>query len=336
MPIYKDIAKSPDGKRTVDGLLRLRNQLALELPPRNLSDTLLLATWNVRELGSGKYGKRSDECLHYIAEIVSRFDLVAVQEVREDLRAFRQILGLLGGWWKYIVTDVTAGTAGNKERMAFLYDGRKVRFNGLAGEIVLPPSKKDARRQLARTPFVCGFQAGWAKFELCTVHIYYGKGVAADPDRVREIQELAAFMAERSDKGEHENLILLGDFNIFARKDVTMQAILDAKFVVPPELQTVPGSNVAQDKHYDQIAFKVRDLQLAGTGKAGVLDYYRSVYRLADEAAYAAEMGPAYSKPDGGAKFYNEWRTYRMSDHLPMWVELRVDFGEDYLRQRLQ
>ena len=30
-------------------------------------------------------------------------------------------------------------------------------------------------------------------------------------------------------------------------------------------------------------------------------------------------------------KKYRDWRTYQMSDHLPMWVELRIDFGDDYL-----
>jgi hypothetical protein len=28
---------------------------------------------------------------------------------------------------------------------------------------------------------------------------------------------------------------------------------------------------------------------------------------------------------------YSGWRTYQMSDHLPMWVELQIDFGEEYL-----
>ena len=26
-------------------------------------------------------------------------------------------------------------------------------------------------------------------------------------------------------------------------------------------------------------------------------------------------------------------RTYQMSDHLPMWIELRTDFGDDYLKE---
>lgn len=79
--------------------------------------------------------------------------------MHDDLRALDRLQSILGGWWKYIVTDVTEGTAGNRERLAYLYDSRKVTFGGLAGELVLPPSKKDDVLQFARTPFLCGFKA---------------------------------------------------------------------------------------------------------------------------------------------------------------------------------
>jgi hypothetical protein len=48
-----------------------------------------------------------------------------------------------------------------------------------------------------------------------------------------------------------DNLIMLGDFNIFNRTDVTMQAITQAGFVVPEELSSIPGLNVDKNQHYD-------------------------------------------------------------------------------------
>jgi hypothetical protein len=51
------------------------------LPERNLSDTRLLAPWNIREFDSTSYGVRGRRPIFYIAEIIDRFDLVAVQEV---------------------------------------------------------------------------------------------------------------------------------------------------------------------------------------------------------------------------------------------------------------
>ncbi|MGH6921332.1 MAG: hypothetical protein ACREJ0_26955, partial [Geminicoccaceae bacterium] len=31
------------------------------------------------------------------------------------------------------------------------------------------------------------------------------------------------------------------------------------------------------------------------------------------------------------AYYVDKWRTWQMSDHLPMWVQLKVDFTEAYL-----
>ena len=30
---------------------------------------------------------------------------------------------------------------------------------------------------------------------------------------------------------------------------------------------------------------------------------------------------------------YRKWRTWQMSDHAPLWVEIETDFSEDYLKQ---
>jgi endonuclease/exonuclease/phosphatase family metal-dependent hydrolase len=350
MPLYYRLdGTTPDGKRTAAGLLRLREQMK-EIPPKDVSDTLLLATWNIREFDSAKYGPRLEEAYYYIAEVASHFDLVAIQEVREDLKPLQKLRALLGNWWGYLVTDVTAGTAGNRERLAFVFDGRKVRLSGVAGEIVIPPVKKGNKEvapaeQLARTPYLCGFKAGWARFNLCTVHIVYGKSKPNDPARVDEIRELCQFLAARAkqDVSREENLIILGDFNIFSRKDATMEQVTAAGFQVPKELQQLKGSNVRHDKFYDQIAFMVNDRMLESTGRAGVFDFYESVFRASGEADYleVARQNQKQAKPEKKlpagkwpGKGYLDWRTYQMSDHLPMWVQLKIDFCNEYLQRR--
>ncbi|HWR16108.1 MAG TPA: endonuclease/exonuclease/phosphatase family protein [Terriglobales bacterium] len=341
MPYYAKLWAEKDKGirvRTAESLLRLRKQLGEEIPLR-ADGKLLLATWNIREFDSGKFGERCAECFYYIAEIISRFDLVAVQEVNEDLRALRKVQGILGGWWNYLVTDVTAGSSGNRERLAFLYDSRKVKFSGLAGELVLPEAKNLKAVQFARTPFVCGFQAGWTKFNLCTVHIYYGTAKKDDPRRVKEINDVAEFLEKRaksygsqplhpgeSEKGEPENLVLLGDFNIFSPEDVTMQAILKHGFQVPEEIQTLEGTSADRKKHYDQIAFITRKHRFQSAGHAGVFDYYKSVFRDEDEDEYKKSLMGDY-------KQYKAWRTHQMSDHLPMWVQLQTDFAREYLEE---
>ncbi len=350
MPSYQDIdPTTPEGQRTVERLLALRQSLDCRIPKRTLNETLLLATWNIREFDGPAYGERMPEAFYYIAEVIARFDLVAIQEVRKDLKALRRLMEILGGHWKYIVTDVTEGRRGNKERTAFLYDSRKVSFGGLAGEIVLPPIETRGKpdkpvTQIARTPFICGFSAGWTRFMLATVHILFGKQKKDDPERVAEIRHIAQFLKKRSEDKTAwaHNLILLGDFNIFKPEDVTMKALTDAGFEVPEKIQKLP-SNIPRNKHYDQIAFRVREDRFGATGKAGVFDYYKTVYREEDREIYIPNMGDAYNvtskgKPrtPAGKKLYYKtyWRTHQMSDHLPMWVELKIDFSDEYLQRK--
>jgi hypothetical protein len=45
--------------------------------------------------------------------------------------------------------------------------------------------------------------------------------------------------------------------------------------------------------------------------------------------------GKKRSKEKRQAYYRNHWRRQQMSDHLPMWLELRIDHGQDYLNRRL-
>lgn len=339
MPFYYNLHNpkhiAPErAQRTADGLLQLKKAFKDPkdgVPERVRSSRLLLATWNIREFESAKYGKRQTEALYYIAEIIDHFDIVAIQEVRDDLSSLEKVRDILGSAWEYLLTDVTEGRQGNLERMAFVYDTRKVRFGGLAGEIVIPPISKEApANQFARTPFMVGFRTSWFKFTICTAHIYYGKSVKDDPQRIAEIRNLAAHLANSVEKpyAWSKNMILLGDFNIFNIEDETYKALTDAGFQIHSNLMG-KGSNVGQTKHFDQIAFIAPDLKdKLDECNAGVFDFYDHVYREDAKDVYAGDV-PNTSKGEPGN--YKDWRTYQMSDHLPMWIELRVDFSREYL-----
>lgn len=50
-----------------------------------------------------------------------------------------------------------------------------------------------------------------------------------------------------------------------------------------------------------------------------------------DEAeTYASDVPETKAGEHGN---YKDWRTYQMSDHLPMWIELRVDFSREYINR---
>ena len=289
------------------------------------------------------------EAIYYIAEIIDKFDLVAVQEVYHDMEGLERVMNVLGGNWKYICTDTTEGRRGNDERMAFLYDDRKVRFGGLAGEVVLKPIRQEggsvsAVPQFWRTPYVCGFKAGWTKFMLATVHILWGASEAEPANRVNEIRQIAAFMKDRTDDplSWARNVILLGDFNIFGIEDQTFQALQNEGFTIPEELRV--ESNASKNRHYDQIAIRDRQQRMQLTGNAGVFDFYQHVFREANRDVYIEAMGDAYYTNSRGnprsesaqrTYYRTYWRTHQMSDHLVKWVEIEIDYSNAYLEGKL-
>ena len=371
MPLFYDLdGLGTDAARAADRLAALRtamqNHPAIpdqSVPGKNTSDTLLLATWNIKEFDGGQADKRTDESYWYIAEIISHFDLIAIQEVGANLDGLEKLKNRLGSTWRYVVSDVTEGKAGNYERLAFLFDRRKIRFSGVAGEIVIPPledaygNRIAPAEQLARTPTIVGFEAGWFRFMLSTVHIIWGKGDEEHPARVAEIQTIASFLKDRSEdvNAWSHNMVLLGDFNIFSagHSNAAYAAIIENGFVIPESLQEIPPTNVgAKPRFYDQIALRTRVNNLEPTGRGGVVDFYETVYRDVDYEAYVPAMmdGKAVDDPQNKltyntkgvfrtenqrrSYYRNHWRRRQMSDHLPMWLELKIDFGEDYLQNR--
>ncbi len=346
MPYYNGLrsVKPQERPRVAAKLSRLRRALRTQkIPRRTVNDTLLLATWNIREFGARKpkYGRRIPESFYYIAEVVSGFDVVALQEVNEDLKDLQTVMRILGGDWEYIVTDVTEGRSGNSERMAFVYDTRKVSFQNIAGEIVLPETKLVAgTKQFSRTPFMVAFQAGWFKFKLCTVHIYYGmKSGAKFERRLREISRIGKFMAKRAKEDDEYNYVLLGDFNIVTPDCSTMDALEGSGFKVPPEVRH--PTNINEDYFYDQIAFMARPAELLlgdSRPNAEIFNYYKAVFKDDEFDAYKdyiKRTDKSYGRYDAEKrkKYYRTWRTFQMSDHYPLWVELKIDFSEGYLKR---
>ncbi len=291
---------------------------------RPFGRNLLVATWNLKNFGSltkkwtagsSDSPKRDYRGLWAVAEIVSRFDVVALQEVCGDLRALRTLMKTLGPNWRFLMTDVNRGTKGGRERMAFLFDSSRAELSGLAGELVVPPEwlaeiAPDAlREQFARSPYAVSFRAGDTTVILVTLHVLYGRKAG---DRVPELTAIARWMADwaRQVNRWHHNLVVLGDFNIDRHGDPLWQAFTSTGLVVPPALNDVRRSIFADPgeptlgKFYDQIAWfadgngQLLDLELLN---AGGFDFVPHLYR--DLAMSRAQM------------------QYRVSDHYPLWVE---------------
>ena len=422
MASYKKIKKIEDEVakvRVVERLLTLRKQLRAQVPEKTATQTLLLATWNIREFGE----QRTQESLYYIAEIIDHFDLVVIQEVNsKELDGLEGVLAILGDNWSYVMSDGVEGPAGGNEAMAFVYNTNKVKFTGLAGEIVLSGDKTMGDVQFARTPFMVSFRAGWFDFKLCTVHIYYGSDTVNGiyQRRLKEIKAVSDFLLKRQESDD-VSYILLGDFNIPDTEGVYFNALVENKYItkggkekstekffIPEEIRKHP-TDLGHVSHYDQIAFSLkldRNMVLYDDDKqqAGAFNFTESVFKPEDwelyqtlyqesydkmiekeketfannlaeyaekkakfdekmkkyeqERAEYLKQNEEYKKTKQGTKpkaptkprnepsvpntthttvdeyFTGRWRTFQMSDHLPLWVELKIDFSDQYLRKQ--
>lgn len=305
-------------------LSTLKTDLDNTLPPKHLDHNILIATWNIRAFGDlteqweeviSASPKRNLHALLCITEIVSRFDVVALQEVRGNIKCLRHMMKLLGPHWSLILTDVTKGDRGNDERMAFLFDTRKVNLSGLACELVVPEEddiETDAfTRQFARTPYAVAFQSAGHTFILVTLHVLYGEG---PEDRLPELKAIAEWLKEWAtyENAWDHNLIALGDFNIDRIDDPLYQALTSTGLHTPADLNAIPRTIFSEpdeprtQKFYDQVSWFTNDngeprlsMQYAG---GGCFDFTKVVMTSLSDRKLS----------------------WRMSDHYPLWTEFLV------------
>jgi endonuclease/exonuclease/phosphatase family metal-dependent hydrolase len=318
------VTDQPPGEVASD-LARLRTALDEGVPAKALDRNLLIATWNIRAFGdlTEKWEsteedtpKRDLHALLCIAEIVSRFDVVAVQEAKDNLKALRHMIQVLGPDWGLCLTDVTEGDPGNGERMAFLFDTRRVQLSGLACELVVPQEQLGRiepgalNRQFARTPYAVSFRSGNKTFILVTLHVVYGE---SEEERVPELKAIAEWLAgwARDVNGWDHNLVALGDFNIDRRGDALHDAFVSTGLDIPADLQDVPRTIFADPEHphlnkfYDQIAW------FTGRNDLPVLSlrYSRGGYFDFTESTLASR------------ELTKTQLSWRISDHFPLWAE---------------
>ena len=300
----------------------LRALLDATVPAKELDRNLLVGTWNIRAFGGltdkwrsqqGDSPRRDRFDVRCISEIVSRFDVVAIQEVRGNLTALRAMLRTLGPDWAFLVTDVTRGREGNNERMAFVFDSRRVRPSGLAGELVVDMEStlrlgpKALDRQFARTPYAASFTAGAQSFVLVTLHVIYGDERA----RMKELHAIAHWLANWGERDDdwRKNVLALGDFNIDHAHGPLQNAFVSTGLHPADGLAGLPRTIFDEPQaghYYDQIAWftdpkKGPALTLSCRG-AGHVDFV----------------------PVLGGKMTKTELSWHVSDHYALWVEFSV------------
>jgi len=339
-----------------DEIAALDAHFAARNVPVSEADRLLIATWNIANLGAQK---RPPRALPVISHMLSRFDLIAVQEINDNFRTFEKIVRDMDGDFDFVMSD----KAGNAERLAFVYRKGKVTLDKLWGEVALNKNEyprhtvKAHYRQggvdkvqtfsnlrfepFDRNPYIGSFRAGELGFVLANVHLYFGAFQNSTSEkkrekyarRVLEIYALARW-ADRVSSGGNawdRDILLLGDMNVpnMEKNEATIRAL--KKFgwssldyvsnqtigVQPTQLSHVGGTNLGNDKTYDQIAFAPTDLR-GKVSASGVFDFDNAVFRSKWDSL-SEDLTPSKA-----TSLFARYVKFHISDHRPLWVQIRT------------
>lgn len=289
-----------------------------EVPPRR-RDRLLLATWNIANFG---VQKRREKDHRLLAEIVGWFDLIAIQEVADNLADLYAVRDLLPKSYRMLVSD----TAGNDERAAFLYNSRKVEALELVGRLSIPPSDfrhvklpgvEQTFQGFDRPPYLTAFRAGSLTLLLASVHLYYGSDRPDDLAR-RSLETYA--VARWADLSRHSrfaftrDIVPLGDFNLprVHPEDPIFRALTSRGLAIPAHSTAVGGSSLGGDHQYDQIAFFPGEMEELNQ-QVGTFDFDNALFR---DLWNAKRPQPFFA-----------YTRYYVSDHRPLWAEFTTERG---------
>ena len=279
-------------------LMRVMDTHPYKIPSRKLNENLLIATWNIEQFSN----RHTNRAIQYIADICERFDIIALQEVKTDLRGLERLQRMLPGNYRILVSDPT----GNHERFAFLYDKRSVYPTGLASDIGFNvPAKTHMGYQLHRMPYCASFRAERFDFVIATAHIYYGRTKAERDQRREEIQQMVDFIHRRTRAGRGKvfdrDFFVVGDLNVEKHDDPFFDALVSRGFQMPDGMNSLT-TNFGRSKTFDKIAW-VNRKQFRHTGEFNVVPFYKALFQ---------DMNPK----GGNAE---------ISDHLPLWAEFEIN-----------
>ncbi|QFU76236.1 hypothetical protein EY643_11505 [Halioglobus maricola] len=280
---------------------------------------VLIASWNIANLGAHK---RRPSDLKVIAEILSWFELVAVQEIADDLTDFLGVMTNLPPHFAWIFSD----RAGNDERSAYVYDTRRITLGPEIGEIAIVESDRKhiklpgiARKYTGfnRNPYIAGFESEGQTPLLANCHLLFGPSkTSAEKKASMEKRRLEAYAISRwcnlrrSDKHAWtRNIIAMGDFNLpkVLPGELIFDALTKRGLKIPPHGTKIP-TNVSNNKDYDQIAVtpnlnsKISDF--------GVFDFDGAIFSNIFDS----------QKP-------NYWRRcakHYIPDHRLLWMRLKL------------
>ncbi|XP_070617649.1 deoxyribonuclease-1-like 2 isoform X5 [Erythrolamprus reginae] len=256
------------------------------------ASALKICTFNIRSFGDTKL---SDESISKtIVKILSRYNLVLVQEVRDaDLSAVQELLERLNRASKHsydYVASESLGRENYKEMYLFLY---RTKSFSLVDQHQYP----NPDSTFSRPPFIVKVAAAGSRNELVLVPLH-----TPPTEAVAEIDALYDVYLEIIDKWQTDNIMFLGDFNAdcsyVGKKDwssIRLRTSQVFHWLISDDMDTTVGNS---DCAYDRIVVSGSKLRKWIVPRSAKVFDFPKAFKLTQEEALA------------------------VSDHFPVEVEL--------------
>ncbi|XP_015253349.1 PREDICTED: deoxyribonuclease-1-like 2 [Cyprinodon variegatus] len=258
----------------------------------HLSSSFLLGAFNIQSFGTKKASDKN--LMETIAQIVRRYDIVLIQEVRDiDLSATNKLMEYVNRicpTYSYIVSE-PLGRNTYKERYLFLYREESV-------SVVENYTYNDINNKFMREPFIVMFSSintAVSSFVLIPQH-------TSPSSAVEEIDALYDVVDDVCKRWETKDIVLLGDFNAgcsyVTRRDwAKIRLYRDKSFqwLIPDTVDTTVSNSGCP---YDRIVAKEDIMRGVVMGSAKVYDFEAHLHLSKEQAK-------------------------KISDHFPVEVELK-------------
>jgi endonuclease/exonuclease/phosphatase family metal-dependent hydrolase len=265
-------------------------------PPLGDGPTIRIASFNIEVFGKSK--AEDPRIIYTLAEIVRRFDVVAIQEIRTQddyhMSNFVKLVNSTGRQYDFTIGP-RIGNTRSTEQYAFVFDTAKIMIDPTSVYTVGDPDNL-----LHREPLVASFSTRMPPAEAFTFILV---NVHTDPDVVpAELEALAeAYRAVRRASRGEDDVIMLGDFNADDKQIARGSRLGQIPGVTP--LVAGVFSNARQNKLYDNLLIHSPSTA-EYAGKSGVFNVMREINLSMAEAE-------------------------QVSDHFPVWAEFSA-YERDY------
>ncbi|XP_041813683.1 deoxyribonuclease-1-like [Chelmon rostratus] len=188
--------------------MRLVFALGLFSALLHLSTALLLGAFNIKSFGDTKAS--NPVVMNIISEIIHRYDIILIQEVRDsDLSATKKLMDLVNRGspqFNYIVSE-PLGRSTYKERYLFIY--RESTVSVAKSYTYDDGCESCGTDTFSREPFVVMFsssQTAVKNFAVIPQH-------TSPESAVREVDALYDVVTDVNNRWNTKDIVLLGDFN---------------------------------------------------------------------------------------------------------------------------